>query len=412
MQVANVTHYDIYGGAARAAYRIHHALLANAVSSTMLVNSSSSGDWTIQGPTSHLGRFVPKARHAFGAISAKALKTQNPVLHSPAILSSGWPKRVNQSGVDVAHLHWINHEMLSIEDIAKIDKPLIWTLQDMWSFCGAEHYSEDFRWRDGYSSMNRPNHERGFDLNRWVWNRKRKAWKRPIHIVTPSKWLADCARQSELMKGWPISVINNALDTEVWRPIDRTWARTLFRLPPDVPILLFGAVGGTADPRKGFDLLLASLESLRGQIKGLEVVIFGQLAPKIPLDCGFPVHYAGRMHDDLLLATLYSAVDIMLVPSRQEAFGQTASEAQACGTPVVAFGAGGVADIVRHLETGYLADPFDSMSLAEGILWVLSDKDRHARLSTASRQQALEHFSYPVVANQYRKIYELVITSQ
>jgi glycosyltransferase involved in cell wall biosynthesis len=408
MQVASVTHYDLHGGAARAAYRIHQALRANEINSTMLVNAASSGDWTVQGPIGHLNRFIPKIRHASGALLTKTLKTQNPVLHSAAVLHSGWARRINDSSADVIHLHWINHEMMSIEDVANISKPIVWTLHDMWGFCGAEHYSEDFRWRDGYHN-NRPAYESGFDLNRWVWNRKRKAWKTPMHIVAPSQWLAECARKSKLMQGWPVSVINNALDTEVWRPVDKAHARALFGLPKDVPLLLFGALGGTADPRKGFDLLLAALENLRGKIDELELVVFGQLAPKELIDFGFPVRYVGRLHDDLTLAILYSAVDVMVVPSRQEAFGQTASEAHACGTPVVAFDSGGLTDIVKHLQTGYLAMPFDPASLAEGIIWVLSDRARHASLSVTSRQRALDRFSYPVVAEQYRKIYELAV---
>ena len=411
MRVVNVNHYDINGGAARAAYRIHHALLANAVDSTMLVNSSSAGDWTVQGPVGYLDRFLPKVRHVFGALLAKTLKTENRVLHSPALLTSGWPKRINNSDADVAHLHWVNHEMMSIGDIANIHKPVVWTLHDMWAFCGAEHYSEDFRWRDGYNSKNRPHYERGFDLNRWVWGRKMRVWKRPMHIVAPSHWLADCARQSRLMQNWPVSVVNNAIDTEVWRPVDKAYARKLLQLPPDVPILLFGAMGGIADPRKGFDLLQAALESLRGQINGLELVVFGQLAPKVPPNFGFPVHYAGHLHDDLSLRVLYSAVDVMVVPSRQEAFGQTASEAHACGTPVVAFNACGLPDIVNHKQTGYLARAFDTADLAEGIRWVVSDRERLASLSIAARKVAVDRFSYPVVAEQYRKIYELAVES-
>ncbi len=334
------------------------------------------------------------------------------MLHSPAVLNSGWARKINNSSADVCHLHWINHEMMSVEDLANINKPIVWTLHDMWAFCGGEHYSEDFRWRDGYDHNNRPAYEGGFDLNRWVWNRKRKAWKRPMHIVAPSRWLAECARESKLMQGWPISVVNNALDTEVWRPVDKAFARALFGLPKDVPILLFGALGGTADPRKGFDLLLAALENLRGKIEGLEVVVFGQLAPKETIDFGFPVRYVGRLNDDLALAILYSAVDAMIVPSRQDNLPNTGVEAMACGTPVVAFDAGGLTSIVKHLQTGYLAKPFDPASLAEGIIWVLSDKKRHASLSLASRQWALNHFSYSVVAEQYHKIYELALRGQ
>jgi glycosyltransferase involved in cell wall biosynthesis len=250
----------------------------------MYVNSASSGDWTVNYPSGNLNRFLPNLRHATGALLAKSLKTGNPVLHSAAILNSGWVQRINSSSIDVCHLHWINHEMMSIEDISKIRKPLVWTLHDMWAFCGAEHYSEDFRWRDGYNSKNRPFHEGGFDLNKWVWKRKKNAWKKPFHIVAPSNWLADCVRQSELMKDWTVSVVNNPIDTEVWQPVEKNYARSLMRLPIDVPILLFGALGGTTDSRKGFDLLFNALKHLQGQVNGLEIVVFGQLAPKNVMD--------------------------------------------------------------------------------------------------------------------------------
>ena len=84
----------------------------------------------------------------------------------------------------------------------------------------------------------------------------------------------------------------------------------------------------------------------------------------------------GPVTEDRLLAMFYSAADVMVVPSRQEAFGQTALEAFACGRPVVAFDVGGLPDIVDHQSTGWLARPFDTEDLAAGIAWVLGDAQR------------------------------------
>ena len=66
-------------------------------------------------------------------------------------------------------MHWITAEMLSIKDIGNIKKPLIWTLHDMWAFSGAEHIAMDNRYIKGYKRNNRPDHESGFDLNKWTW---------------------------------------------------------------------------------------------------------------------------------------------------------------------------------------------------------------------------------------------------
>ena len=128
-------------------------------------------------------------------------------MHSPAIFSSGLTEKINQSDSDVVHLHWLHREMLSIKDIVSIRKPVVWTLHDMWAFCGSEHYSTDFRWSDGYHRNNRPVGDGGFDLDRWTFERKKRYWRQPFHIVCPSQWLADCVRNSYLMHDWPVSVV-------------------------------------------------------------------------------------------------------------------------------------------------------------------------------------------------------------
>ena len=294
----------------------------------------------------------------------------------------------------------------AITDISRIEKPVVWTLHDMWAFCGAEHYTDDIRWREGYRRDNRPVLEARFDLNRWTWQRKRKHWRRPMHIVTPSRWLADCVRESALMRDWPVTVVANPIDTKRWQPLEQRLARGLLGLPADVPLLLFGAMEGGRDPRKGFDLLTHALKHLRNapRARGLELVVFGQLAPQSPPPLGFPIHFTGHMYDDFSLCALYSAADALAVPSRQEAFGQTASEAHACGTPVIAFDIGGLPDIVGHEHTGYLAKAYDTQDLARGIVWVLGQRDA-GRLGEQARERAVTRFAYPVVAKQYQEVY-------
>lgn len=408
MKVAHINYSDITGGAARAAYRIHRALLQRGIDSRMHVVRASAGDWTVEpSPPGWMGK-RDGIRARIGEAVTRLLHTENRILHSPEVLRSRWPQRLNNSDADVINLHWIGYEMMSVADIARFQKPVVWTLHDMWAFCGAEHFTEDFRWREGYLRNNRPVHESGFDLDRWTWKRKSNHWRRPIQIVAPSHWLADCARQSALMREWPVSVIPYAIDTEAWRPVDKQLARKILGLPVDSPLLIFGAIGGTRDPRKGFDLLKGALDHLRGEIQGLELVVLGQTPPMKPTDLGFPVHYAGHLHDDISMSLFYSAADALILPSRQDNLPNVGIEAQACGTPVVAFNACGLPDIVEHKETGYLAKAFDTQDLAEGIRWVLADTSRRARLSSQSRTAAVAKFSYPEVSEQYLRLYEKI----
>lgn len=405
MKILHISHSDLNGGAARAAYRIHHALRSSGVDSTMWVNQAFAGDWTVEEPATRLSKSFASARPHIVHLLARILRSHNTNIQSPAIFPSQWVSRINQSQADVVHLHWVAGEMLSIADIGRIEKPVVWTLHDMWAFCGAEHYTQDSRWREGYRSDNRPSFEPGFDLNRWTWERKRKHWQRQMHIVTPSHWLGDCARQSALMCEWPVSVIPNCLDIERWQPIHQTLARELLGMPADVPLLLFGAMGGARDPRKGFDLLTVALQHLHDVIPGLEIFVFGQLAPRNTPDLGFPLHYTGHLHDDLSLCALYSAADVLVVPSRQDNLPNTVVEAQACGTPVVAFCTGGLPDIVADRVTGALAEPFDPLSLAAAIRWVLEDPQRRKQLGAAARSRAEELLAPERVSRMYEELY-------
>ncbi len=121
------------------------------------------------------------------------------------------------------------------------------------------------------------------------------------------------------------------------------------------------------------------------------------------------MHWLGAVSDDRVLALAYAAADVMVVPSRQEAFGQTASEAHACGTPVVAFDIGGLPDIVDHQATGWLAPAFDTESLANGIVWVMDDAATWQGLSEATRHSAVQRFGPELIGKKYLAVYESVI---
>ena len=176
---------------------------------------------------------------------------------------------------------------------------------------------------------------------------------------------------------------------------------------------MFGAEGGAKDPRKGFDLIQDSLKNIANNKlnKKIELLIFGESKPKKPFDFGLPVHYAGILNDDLSLQLAYSAADVMLVPSRQDNLPNTGVEAQSCGLPVVAFNVGGLPDIVKHKQTGYLANAYDVVDFVKGISWVLDNKDT-VELSKKARKHAVNQFSEDKIANDYIKFYTQVLENK
>jgi glycosyltransferase involved in cell wall biosynthesis len=414
MKIQIISQSDASGGAARAAYRLHRALLDHGMASRMKVRDKRSDDWTVEGPESKYGKAGSLLRPALGNLAMRLQQSGNVNLHSGNWLSSDWSEKLNCTDAEVVNLHWVGGEALSIEDIGHIRKPVVWTLHDMWPFCGAEHYAADderARWRTGYSKESRPASEGGLDLDRLVWRRKLRAWIRPMHIVAPSQWLASCARESALFRNWPVSVIPNVLDTGIYQPLNRDFCRQALGLPHDRKIILFGALGGVRDSRKGYDLLPGALERLAHQVNVQNVlcVVFGQSEPEQPPKLHFPIRWMGHVHDDAALVLLYNSADVTVVPSHQENLPQTATEAQACGCPVVAFNCTGFQDAVAHRETGYLAKAFDAEDIAQGLGWVLADVERQRELGNAARERALRLWAPEVVVPQYFSVYRSII---
>ncbi len=408
MRVVHVNQTDNRGGAGRAAFRIHTALRNSGVELFMAVNEASSGGWSVDAPRGRLARATARIRPHLGLAVSRLQKSRAPGLHSPAIIPGGLRQRLAARGADIAHLHWVNAEMVSVAEIGRLGLPVVWTLHDMWPFCGAEHYTTADRWRTGYGPGSR---EDGgpLDLDAWVWRRKKRHWTRPMQIVTPSHWLAQCVAESDLMAGWPVTVIPNAIDTDIWCPVERTVARGILGLPQDRPIVMFGAMGGTEDPRKGGDLLFAALGKLALSGLDADLLIVGEVAPQAPPDLGFPVHYLGHLSDDVALRLAYAAADAFVLPSRLDNLPNTGVEALASGRPVIGFDTGGLPDIITHETNGYLARAFDVDDLARGIGWVLGLGEGWKRVSVAARTHAEETFAGDRIAGRYAALYASIL---
>ena len=108
---------------------------------------------------------------------------------------------------------------------------------------------------------------------------------------------------------------------------------------------------------------------------------------------------------------LYSAVDLLVVPSRFEAFSQVTLEAQSCGLPVVGFNIGGIPDILIHKKTGWISATFDLIDFSKGINWILKEEGRSEKLGLNGRKNVIKKFSSERVSKQYYDLYQKVLTT-
>jgi glycosyltransferase involved in cell wall biosynthesis len=407
-----VSTFDLEGGAARAAHRLHEALVRAGVSSQLLVQMQTGDADNVIGPSGRRQRAWARLRPVLDGSILGLYPDRTASMFSPAWLPGGAGGRIRDIDHDVLNLHWVAAGFLSIEDVRRQERPIVWTLHDMWLFTGGCHYSGDC---DNYLSACGTCPELGSkrpaDLSRLVWKRKSRSWGNlQITVVSPTNWLAEAARSSSLFENSQIHVIPNGVDTRRFHPLPKTVAREALGLAQDKTLVAFGALD-LSEQRKGGALLLEAVSKLESRIPpgSVELVVFGSSHPRGQAESRFPTRYVGRLADDVALALLYSAVDIVVVPSLYEAQSLVAIEAMACATPCVAFRVEGLSEVIDHGDNGLLANPFDTGDLADAIAELATNDSFRAQASTRARSKAVTSWEVTLIAERYESLYASVI---
>jgi glycosyltransferase involved in cell wall biosynthesis len=286
----------------------------------------------------------------------------------------------------------------------------------MWAFCGAEHHTDDSRYIQGYRKNNRPKGEFGFDLNRWVWNRKMKSWKnlKNLTIVCPSKWLAGCAKKSLLFRDRKVMVIPNGVDIRIFKPRNKKNTRKFLKLPPHKKIILFMLQSANM-PWKGPDLLLEIFKQISTEHGGNDYIFVGYgqgdinfFIDKSGIDPGFFVD-GGYFDDEQKLSYLYSAADILLVTSRHETLSNSIMESMSCGTPAAAFNVGGISDLIDNNINGLLVTPFNTRKYSQSVVRLLQNSTILKKMSREARNKVSCNFDIRIIAQEYKNLYESVM---
>jgi len=402
------------GGAALAASRAYAIVKPRLVHSAFLaIEKPQKANAPSPFPVAYPGVLAAIVHKAFWILSHLLGKLQQ-LEGAPKISLNLFGSRHMQQAIvsaEFLHVHWINNESLAITDFPLLSGKSVITLHDEWFYCGAEHhaYGEKAfsRVTKGYHREN--SNVRGLDINRQIWKLKAKVYPKLHDVIftVPSQWMRTRALQSVLLQGRDIRVVPNPIDTDLFQHDSRRPQRALF--PAGSFIIAFGAINGSASYLKGFDLLEQALQILqqrRSDVSRIKLLVFGSKHKGSFQVSGLECIQLGHIGNPHELAGIYSSADITLVPSRVESFGQVAAESMSCETPVVAFRSSGLMDIVSHLDTGFLAEPFDTQSLASGIEQFLNhDSEIIRQIGANARKRIIQQFSNEYVRDQLLGLY-------
>lgn len=407
------------GGAGRACVRLHKALLEQGVESIVITQSKTTDLPSIRQVASN------KIQKEISKVRFRLFLSQLPLSLYPNrikdVFSPDLPlftlrnrkliSIVNHLKPDIVHLHWIGGGFLNIKDLESINAPILWSLHDANPYTGGCHVVPSsctgISTHCKFCPLLKSKHH--FDISFWTFRQRAKTYSKLQNLTINglSKWITANAKDSVLLGSKPIINLPNPIDTRVYQPLNKDFARVALSITKAKKVISFGAIGGSLLPRKGFSKLKTALESLSAEAKSqCELLVFGQSDGEC-ID-GMPTHYLGTLHDDNSLVLLYSASDIFITPSLSESFGQTALESLACGTPVVAFDIGGNGDMITHKINGYLAQ--DANDLSKGIEWILNlDSISIQKMSAEARSSIESKFNSTDIAKTYIKTYKALV---
>ncbi len=402
LRVVSLAGTDALDGAGIAASRLHAALRARGVDSTLLVrHRAGDGDPGVEElRRTRLGRWT--------LFHLQRIERRTGYLHLLHPASPGAPFEARLEDAHVLHVHNFHAGIATPAALARWSRrlPVVWTLHDLWAATGKCIFPEGCeRWTTGCGSCPQlgewPHADR--DRTAFLWRWKRRLWSTAaFHIVTPSRWLAEQVARSPLLRGHPVDVLPNAIDTGVFRPGDRDSALRELGIAGGVGVVAFGS--HPAAPRKGFVDLLDATADARAAGRVVVLAMGEPLADQPP-----GVVWTGTLAPGAAVARRLAAADLVCLPTRADNLPLVLLEAAATGLPAVAYDVGGVGEAVLDGRTGLLVPAGDRTGLRSAIDALLGDPARRAAFGRAARELAEREWAADVVAARHEALYRRIL---
>lgn len=319
-------------------------------------------------------------------------------------------ERLKPDCVNIHNLHKANWDIELVEECAR-RVPVVWTLHDMWSMTGRCPYNQGCeKFMSGCdASCPTPQEYPSLEPERiaGAWSAKKAVLERHSNIaaVCPSAWMASQARQG-IWKNNRIEVVHNGLDLTVYKPRDLTACRQALGLEPNLPTILVVAEY-LKERRKGGGMLAEVLAAAKS--RPLQILTLGHNPPQISM-VGIRHTHLGYITSDLMKSLVYSSADVLLHMAPVDNLPNTVAESIACGTPVVAYATGGVPEMVKADQTGWMSNEFDPQSFAATLDEALDTLKSGFTLRQSCREFAEVHFDLERQASHYMDLFQALRT--
>lgn len=399
MKIVHINTYD-YGGAANAAINIHESLLSIGIDSHFLClhDSGRSINNKVVFSKLILKSSIKKILHKLRIYKTQTEKNKKEIQQNKGEFEQftfyKTDYRVNNHPLiqtaDIIHLHWVANFIDYQSFFNHISKPVIWTLHDKNPVMGGLHLFIDKSRKNNIQKI-----EQEYQLHKYrILNQYSK-----LFIVAPSSSLMQFSKATLPTKKH--YNIYNPVNTENFRVYVQQYAKKLLGFDINKILILSFAYNKVVH-HKGTDLLIQAIKKVNKQT--VDFTLIGQTDICVSLE---NTNITQKITDNRLLAIWYSAADAFIISSREENLPNTMLEAMACGTPVISFPVGGMAEIIKNGFNGILANQISAASLAEAIEQFIERKNKFNREKI--REFARQNFAPEKIANKYIELYKSVL---
>lgn len=417
MNVVLFNTYSIFGGAARACYRLHQGFRCEGHESALLVRHHHGA--ALAGVHLYDGTRRKKRdehNHILSEIRSEALVAPESTYFSPPCPRMHIGRNKFLAHADAVNIHWAADYLSpqDLRDLFSCGKPVVWTLHDARAFTGGCHYPGDclgFQ-QDCYNCPQlripfRSLASTGLPVGRSVF----ESSPMPA-FVAPSAWLARLAASSPLLAGARIEVIPNSLDLTIYKPKPADFSKVKMNVPDDAFVVLFGS-HSVKDKRKGVDLVLEAIGHCVRQQDVSEMLQDGRLvfacfgeSQEVEGAKGLPIRMLGSFSGDENAAKVYQCADLFVCASREDNLPNTVMEAMACGVAVLGTKVGGIPDMVEDGRTGRLVPGGDAVALADALLDLIRNKAKTRSMGAAARGKCKELYGPSRQVEAYVRLFE------